>query len=94
MSLLLSSLPISNETNNLLLELVLEMEKASELVNGNSISSNEQNASVNQVNNGVRQLNRAHGKILLPQKNYQPIRKNFRNNRRCLIMLLLTSKFV
>ncbi len=52
-----SSLSISKETNNLLLELVPEMEKTSELVKGISAASNEQNTGVNQVNNAVQQLN-------------------------------------
>ena len=56
-SLSQSSLSISNETNKLLLELVPEMEKTSELVNGITASSNEQSAGVNQVNNAVQQLN-------------------------------------
>jgi methyl-accepting chemotaxis protein len=52
-----SSLSISSETNSLLSELVPEMEKTSELVQGISAASNEQSAGVNQVNNAVQELN-------------------------------------
>ncbi len=52
-----SSLSISDETKNLLLELVPAMEKTSELVKGISGASNEQNIGVNQVNNAVQALN-------------------------------------
>jgi len=52
-----SSLSISSETNGLLIELVPEVEKTSELVNEISNASDEQNTGVNQVNNAIQQLN-------------------------------------
>lgn len=56
-SLSKSSLSISDETNKLLQALVPEIEKTTELIKGISLSSQEQDIGINQVNNAVQQLN-------------------------------------